>query len=102
MNLRSFTVGMRIVQRLADDHTERRALQAQGIEALQQENRQLLSQRVGRLAIPVPHASFPANHSAFSRRMCGSEVAGESNAIALLAAATTPAPILRLTLPTES
>ena len=88
--------------RRRDDHPELHTLQAQGIEALQQENLRLLSQRAGRLAIPVPPASFPANHSAFSRRMCGSEVAGESNAIALLAAATTPAPILRLTLPTES
>jgi len=38
MNLRSFAIGMRIDQWLADDHPELRALQAQGIEALQQEN----------------------------------------------------------------
>lgn len=54
MNLRSFAIGMRIDQWLADDHPELRALQAQGIEALQQENLRLLSQRAGRLAIPVP------------------------------------------------
>lgn len=99
MNLRSFAIGMRIDQRLVDDRRELRALQAQDIEALQQENLPRLSKRAGRLAIPVPPASCPADHSAFSRRVRASEVAGESNAIALLAAATSPASVFRLTLP---
>lgn len=54
MNLRSFAIGMRIDQWLADQHPDLHLLQRQGMDALQQENLQLLSQRVGKLAIPVP------------------------------------------------
>lgn len=54
MNLRSFAISMRIDQWLADRHPDLHLLQRQGMDALQQENLQLLSQRVGKLAIPVP------------------------------------------------
>ena len=71
MNLRSFAIGMRIDQWLADDHPELRALQAQGIEALQQENLRLLSQRAGRLAIPVPLLGPLAACALFADRLLG-------------------------------
>jgi hypothetical protein len=54
MNLRSYAIGMRIDQWLANDHPELRSLQAAGVDAMQQENLQLLSKRIGNLSIPVP------------------------------------------------
>ena len=54
INLRSYAVGMRIDQWLADEHPDLRALQADGVDAMQQENLQLLSKRIGTLSIPVP------------------------------------------------
>ena len=41
MNLRSYAIGMRIDQWLANDHPELRELQAAGVDAMQQENLQL-------------------------------------------------------------
>ena len=71
MNLRSFAIGMRIDQWLADQHPDLHLLQRQGMDALQQENLQLLSQRVGKLAIPVPLLGPVAAYALFADRLLG-------------------------------
>jgi hypothetical protein len=71
MNLRSFAIGMRIDQWLADKHPDLHLLQRQGMDALQQENLQLLSQRVGKLAIPVPLLGPVAAYALFAERLLG-------------------------------
>lgn len=71
MNLRSFAIGMRIDQWLADKHPDLHLLQRQGMDALQQENLQLLSQRVGKLAIPVPLLGPVAAYALFADRLLG-------------------------------
>jgi len=71
MNLRSFAIGMRIDQWLADKHSNLHLLQRQGMDALQQENLQLLSQRVGKLAIPVALLGPVAAYALFADRLLG-------------------------------
>lgn len=71
MNLRSFAIGMRIDRWLADQHPDLCLLQRQGMDALQQENLQLLSQRVGKLAIPVPLLGPVAAYALFADRLLG-------------------------------
>jgi len=71
MNLRSFAIGMRIDQWLADRHPDLHLLQRQGMDALQQENLQLLSQRVGKLTIPVPLLGPVAAYALFADRLLG-------------------------------
>lgn len=71
MNLRSFAIGMRIDQWLADAHPALHLLQRQGMDALQQENLKLLSQRVGKLAIPVPLLGPVAAYTLFADRLLG-------------------------------
>ena len=71
MNQRSFAIGMRIDQWLADKHPDLHLLQRQGMDALQQENLQLLSQRVGKLAIPVPLLGPVAAYALFADRLLG-------------------------------
>lgn len=53
MNLRSFPIGLRIDQELASEHPELHELQLAGIDAIQQENLQVLSRRLGSLAVPT-------------------------------------------------
>ena len=53
MNLRSFPLGLRIDQWLTSEHPELRELQLAGIDAIQQENLQVLSRRLGNLSVPT-------------------------------------------------
>ena len=53
VNLRSFAIGLRIDQWIADQYPSLKALQRQGMDAIQQENLMLLSKRSGKLSIPV-------------------------------------------------
>ena len=71
MNLRSYAIGMRIDQWLANDHPELRELQAAGVDAMQQENQQLLSKRLGSLSIPVPLLAPVAAYALFADRLLG-------------------------------
>ncbi|KPF61696.1 hypothetical protein D621_00220 [beta proteobacterium AAP51] len=71
MNLRSFAVGMRIDQWIRASHPELATLQAAGVEALQQENLQLLSKRLGNLSIPVPLLGMSAATAMFADRLLG-------------------------------
>lgn len=74
MNLRSFAIGMRIDQWLADKHPSLRNMQASGIALLQQENLQVLSKRVGTLSIPVPLLAPVAAYALFADRLLGKSV----------------------------
>lgn len=71
MNLRSYAIGMRIDQWLANDHPELRDLQAAGVDAMQQENLLLLSKRIGSLSIPVPLLAPVAAYALFADRLLG-------------------------------
>jgi hypothetical protein len=71
LNLRSYAIGMRIDQWLADDHPELRSLQAAGIRSMQQENLQLLSKRMGGMSIPVPLLGPVAAYALFADRLLG-------------------------------
>ncbi len=71
LNLRSFAVGMRIDQWLADEHPPLATLQREGMHALQQENLRLLGHRVGKLAIPVPLLGPVAAYALFADRLLG-------------------------------
>jgi hypothetical protein len=66
MNLRSYAIGMRIDQWLADEHPELRLLQPPGHGSLQQENLQLLSKRIGKLVDP----GAPAGPGGGVRAVC--------------------------------
>ena len=71
LNLRSYAIGMRIDQWLANDYPELRELQAAGVDAMQQENLQLLSKRMGSLSIPVPLLAPVAAYALFADRLLG-------------------------------
>ena len=71
LNLRSYAIGMRIDQWLANDYPELRELQAAGVDAMQQENFQLLSKRIGSLTIPVPLLAPVAAYALFADRLLG-------------------------------
>jgi hypothetical protein len=71
LNLRSYAIGMRIDQWLAEDHPELRSLQSAGIDSMQQENLQLLSRRMGRMSIPVPLLGPVAAYALFADRLLG-------------------------------
>jgi hypothetical protein len=71
MNLRSYAIGMRIDQWLADAYPVLRESQAAGMDALQQENLQLLSRRLGRLSIPVPLLGPVGAYALFADRLLG-------------------------------
>ena len=71
MNLRSYAIGMRIDQWLADAYPALRDAQAAGMDALQQENLQLLSKRLGNLPIPVPLLGPVAAYALFADRLFG-------------------------------
>ena len=71
MNLRSYAIGMRIDQWLANEHPDLRALQTAGMDSLQQENVQLLSKRMGKMSIPVPLLGPVAAYALFADRLLG-------------------------------
>lgn len=71
LNLRSYATGMRVDQWIADELPELADLQAAGIDAMQQENLQLLSRRVGSLSIPVPLLAPVAAYALFADRLMG-------------------------------
>ena len=71
MNLRSFAVGMRIDKALWTDHAVLRPAVKAGIDALQQENLKLLSQRFGNLSIPVNLLAPVAAYALFADRLLG-------------------------------
>ena len=71
MNLRSYAIGMRIDQWLADEHQDLQALQADGINAMQRENLQLLSKRLGTLSTPVPLLAPVAAYALRADRLLG-------------------------------
>lgn len=75
MNLRSYAIGMRIDQWLADEvaseFADLRSLQAAGVDWVQQENAQLLSRRFGTLSIPVPLLGPVAAYALFADRLLG-------------------------------
>ena len=71
LNLRSYAIGMRIDQWLANDYPALRELQAEGVDAMQQENLQLLSKRIGSLSIPVPLLAPVAAYALFADRLLG-------------------------------
>ena len=69
MNLRSFAIGMRIDQWIAEQLPTLQAQQRSGIDSLQQENLGLLSQRTGNLCIPVPLLAPVAACALFADRL---------------------------------
>ena len=71
MNLRSYAIGIRIDQWLADEHPALRALQTAGMDSLQEENVQLLSKRMGKMSIPVPLLGPVAAYALFADRLLG-------------------------------
>jgi hypothetical protein len=76
LNLRSYAIGMRIDQWLADAHPELSELQAAGMDSLQQENVQLLSRRMGKMSIPVPLLGPVAAYALFADRLLGKTAYG--------------------------
>ena len=74
MNLRSYAIGMRVDQWIADEYPALKDTQAAGVNALQQENLQLLSKRVGSLSIPVPLLAPVGAYALFADRLLGSSV----------------------------
>ena len=71
LNLRSFAIGMRIDQWIADEYPVLKTAQAAGIDKLQQENLQLLSKRISNLSIPVPLLAPVAACALFADRLLG-------------------------------
>ena len=71
MNLRSYAIGMRIDQWLTDTYPALRESQAAGMDSLQQENLQLLPQRMGSLSIPVALLGPVAAYALFTDRLLG-------------------------------
>ena len=74
MNLRSYAIGMRIDQWLADEYPMLKEAQHEGIEYLQQENLQLLSKRIGNLSVPVPLLAPVAAYALFADRLLGKSI----------------------------
>lgn len=69
VSLRSYAIGLRIDQWIFDEYPSLRALQATGVDAMQQENLQLLSKRLGNLSIPVPLLAPAAAYALFADRL---------------------------------
>ena len=74
MNLRSYAIGMRVDQWLADAYPSLREPQAAGMDALQQENLLLLSKRMGNLPIPVFLLGPVAAYALFADRLLGKSI----------------------------
>ena len=71
LNLRSYSIGMRIDQWISAELPYLKELQASGMETIQQENLQLLSKRLGSLSIPVPLLAPVAASALFADRLLG-------------------------------
>lgn len=74
INLRSYSVGMRVDQWLWSQYPTLRKLQAAGIDEMQQENVRLLSSRVGNMFVPVPLLAPVAAYALFADRLLGTSV----------------------------
>lgn len=74
LNLRSYAIGIRIDQWIADEHPELGDLQVAGMEFLQQDNLQLLSKRFGNLSVPVPLLAPVAAYALYADRLLGKSV----------------------------
>jgi len=74
LNLRSYAIGIRIDQWIADEHPELGDLQVAGMDFLQQDNLQLLSKRFGNLAVPVPLLAPVAAYALYADRLLGKSV----------------------------
>ena len=73
VSLRSYAIGLRIDQWLFDEYPSLRPMQAEGVDAVQQENLQLLSKRLGNLSIPVPLLAPAAAYALFADRLLKKE-----------------------------
>ena len=69
MNLRSLPIGMRIDRWLATEYPEFKELQLKSIGLQQQQNVDLLSYKLGKLAIPTPLMGAIAAYALFADRM---------------------------------
>ena len=76
MNLRSYAIGMRIDQWIANEYPFLGEMQAAGVDSMQQENLQLLSKRVESLSIPVPLLAPVAAFALFADRLLGKSIYG--------------------------
>ena len=74
LNLRSFAIGMRIDQWIADEYPALKEAQKAGVDSLQQENLRILSQRVGNLTVPVPLLAPVAAYALFADRLLGKSI----------------------------
>ncbi len=74
LNLRSFAIGIRIDQWLADEHPELGDLQVAGMDYLQQDSLQLLSKRFGSLSVPVTLLAPVAACALYADRLLGKSV----------------------------
>ncbi len=69
INLRSLPIGMRIDRWIANEYPELRELQITSIGLQQQQNVDLLSYKLGKLAIPTPLMGTIAAYASFADRM---------------------------------
>lgn len=74
LNLRSYAIGMRIDQWIADEYPSLHEMQAAGVDSMQQENLQLLSKQLGNLFIPVPLLAPVAAYALFADRLLGNTI----------------------------
>jgi hypothetical protein len=71
VNLRSYAIGLRIDHWIADEYPSLKAMQRQGMDAIQEENLRLLSRRSGKLTIPVSLLGPVAASALFADRLLG-------------------------------
>ena len=71
LNLRSYAIGLRIDQWLATEYPSLCADQADGMDAMQQENLALLSKRFSGLTVPVPLLAPVSAYALFADRLLG-------------------------------
>jgi hypothetical protein len=71
VNLRSYAIGLRIDRWIADRYPSLKAMQRQGMDAIQEENLRLLSRRSGKLTIPVQLLGPVAASALFADRLLG-------------------------------
>lgn len=69
MNLRSYAIGMRIDQWIANSYPALKDMQVRGIDAIQQENVRLLHHRVGNFFIPLPFLAPVAAYAMLADRL---------------------------------
>lgn len=74
LNLRSYAIGLRIDQWLATEYPSLRADQAEGMDAMQQENLALLTKRFSGLSVPVSLLAPVSAYALFADRLLGKSV----------------------------